>query len=308
MVVGISGTLLPDPGYLDFTAVTTSVRIQGAEGLEPGPAPGDQSFVGIWGRPAQGFAWIDVDPIDDPEPDPGPYLCPRGEAAHYHLMRRPALPSRFLQLASHAGVRDQLARPALKAAIKTFADDFGTLGANLREVFPPGVPVRAESLATWVAELRAYADLAELYHRAERAQASGADRDRRALTELIRWDHDELVVPALDTRFQLPRSRSKEPVAETAIDLVAWEVGRRLHGHLRLVVRAGRGVSHVPDSLLAAVYVRFALDVAGMAGDRSRTRYCAECGALFKATRSDARFCKPACRAAHARRNRREAG
>jgi len=73
------------------------------------------------------------------------------------------------------------------------------------------------------------------------------------------------------------------------------EVNRRLRGHVHLTLGSFQDspIRFFPDSLLAAIYLRFALELAGRS---ARERECEFCHMPFPVGRRDQRFCSKSCR------------
>ena len=73
------------------------------------------------------------------------------------------------------------------------------------------------------------------------------------------------------------------------------EVNRRLRGHVHLTLGSFQDspIRFFPDSLLAAIYLRFALELAGRS---ARERECEFCHVPFPVGRRDQRFCSKSCR------------
>jgi hypothetical protein len=83
-------------------------------------------------------------------------------------------------------------------------------------------------------------------------------------------------------------------------DEVRKEVNERLRGHVNPHIRPpdvdeGYRVVFIPDSLLAALYVLFALEVA-KSKDDAPPRVCANCQEVFAPSRRDQQYCSGRCR------------
>jgi hypothetical protein len=199
--------------------------------------------------------WIDRDPT----PDPPPYLVgptPPGVSTLMH-------PRGVLREGRHRndGLHDGLHRAFAKLAdpdqIKAFADRHGDLGQLAGTQLSLGVGNAmwyGESLALWTREIAAMGQTLEAW---DRQQASDG--------------------PADDVR---------------------GDVNARLRGHVHpRLLPPGAGeyrIVFTPDSLLAALYVLFALEVAK---DEPR-RVCAykACGQVFTPRRRNQHYCSDSCR------------
>ena len=87
-------------------------------------------------------------------------------------------------------------------------------------------------------------------------------------------------------------------------DEVRKEVNERLRGHVNPIllppdVAEGYRIIFRPDSLLAALYVLLALEIAAATESTDASpKVCAYCGEVFTPTRRDQRYCKPSHRSA----------
>jgi hypothetical protein len=108
-------------------------------------------------------------------------------------------------------------------------------------------------------------------------------------------------------RGRLARGFRTGDVVEPARYFISREINERLRGHVDFTLWpfAGGPIRYVPDSLLAAIYVQFALEVSGRLGTQ---RECQHCHNPFFPNRRDQRFCSKQCRelAAYYRRRAQE--
>lgn len=297
-------------------------------------------LAGLWLVSIAGFRWTDeyrpwaedgmFDPGAQPR-DPGPWLIPVGdEARRYALLRRPGL----------LGAMDRLAsRPTLEN-IQAFANRWGHLGvqqsliparrrADGARVITPGTMECGESLSAWRTELYAFADLRRLWQAVSiLAQPDnwGPSRVREAkqlIADRVSWS------PAggcsYHSRFEAaggwrewhehifdPSDRDATSLAEHLAGRNSYEAARfHLHRRINAEMRGsvspsvlpylGGVIRFFPASLLAAVWVRFAQELAGAAG---RERECEYCRMPFLQRRRDQRFCGKNCQEASAYRRR----
>ncbi len=94
----------------------------------------------------------------------------------------------------------------------------------------------------------------------------------------------------------VPRSWIHGDVLMPARSIVAYTLNRRLEGHVHPVVYPGRSELYFePDSLLAALYVSFALEVTGK--QRARQMCAREgCGEYFLVKHKRQKYCDENCR------------
>ncbi len=205
-----------------------------------------------------------------------------------------------------------------------FANRYGWLGGPGTSILlpatddPPNWTVaRGESLTLWDQEIRALGMAQTIWTYAD----TGADH---LLRDYIRWDGTDHVVLETDQtviprRYAVIASKLPQPkllatfepgdLIEPAKRFVISEANERLskHVHARLLHRPGDSrerFHQVPSNLLGAIWLQFALEVAGV----TTIRACAMCRTYFaieppgKKTR---RFCGVGCRVANHRRKQR---
>ncbi len=209
-------------------------------------------------------------------PDPPPYLvgpAPVGVGTYSHprgVLREGAY--RLRSDGQSSGLHRRFASLSGADQFKAFADRFGDLGQDAIQLSQGiGGPMWVgESLAQWQRETSAMGRLLE------------------------RWS---LVAQPSD------------------LTPVRREVNKRMRGHVNPVVLPpdvdeGYRIVFRPDSLLAALYVLLALEIAA-ASERSDAspKVCAYCGDVFTPSRRDQKYCKPSHRsAAHYHRKHTEGG
>ena len=263
---------------------------------------------------------------DPPRPAAGPWLVLQGERMReYAPLRRRSLLDDFVAVGR---------QPTL-AKIKGFADRYGPLyeprpRPNERAL----APFYVDSYQVWHHATTQAATLRWLWERAMLDDADGLlpfvawERNPRMVSvrfvahdgqpdvELTRrkfrdgaefeqvlaglnspWIRDlPLARQGDDSGHRLRRLRYDD-VLEPIREFVRMEVNARLVGHVHLQLmheRAG-AIRSVPDSLLSAVYVQFALEIAG---GRTVGRACGnpQCTELVTG-RLNKMFCSPACKA-----------
>jgi len=237
----------------------------------------------------------------------GPALGERFDALQYPPLAIPNLHRRFAAL-----------KPT-EAAIKKFADRFGMLGHGTALVSPDSSPqpVRiGESFTFWVAEIERMAHLLSVWDLVRRRDAGklGQMVVWRGASVSVEWHGQNgarrLVLLARKGVLGdelLERWRPGD-VTEPARYHVCREINKQLHGHVSPAVLPFRrgDVYLVPDCLLAAMYVRFALEVSGQ---QRPAQMCRECGRYFIPTHGLQQYCEARCRKRRfARRRREEAG
>jgi hypothetical protein len=229
--------------------------------------------------PAEGYAWRDdlepwppweghlkfkgygpVDPktglphwIELP-PDPPPYLV--GPAppgiGSYHHPRAILHEGRHRPDGLHPGLHGRFAELGDAQQMKRFADRYGDLGQG-------GMELRAPD------HVMLHGESFALWQ-----------RETDAMARLLRaWDKQD-----------------PDSVRE-----VREAVNRRLRGHvnphiLPADLDAGYRIIFIPDSLLAALYVLFALQVA----EEEPRRQCVYCHQVFTTGRRDQQYCSVSCR------------
>lgn len=296
-------------------------------------------LAGLWVVPIAGFRWrddlrpmpkslMDAEAWDGPPDDLGPWLVPddRKGGRRYAVLKPSPLLDEFERLGGETS-RDAVVR---------FANRFGALGEErwLREetvqqspqgrrVYDASNTTFGESLAAWGREAKTFRDL----RRTWRALATLGEPDSHGPTRLreardllrarIRWGDNGFVryLPeaggwkvitdplASDHAEVLARFRRDDPTGPAQYHVVR-EVNERLRGKVRPVVDPGAGTLRFwPESLLAAIYLRFAGELVGARGPE---RECEHCHAVFLIKRRDQRFCGKTCREAagyHRRRS-----
>jgi hypothetical protein len=270
-----------------------------------------------------------ADDWDRPPDDPGPWLIPDDSKGgrRYAVLKPSPLLDEFERLGSGPS----------PDAVARFAGRFGALGEErwLREetvqqhpeggtVYDGSNTTHGESLATWWREAVIFRDLRRTWTAVttlNEPDSHGPTRLREArdlLRARIRWSDNGFVhyLPeaggwkvitdplASDHSGVLARLRRDDPTGPAQYHVVR-EVNERLRGMVRAVVDPGIGsLRFWPESLLAAIYLRFAAELVGARGPE---RECERCHAVFLLKRRDQRFCGKSCREAAGYHRRRSA-
>ena len=303
-------------------------------------------LAGMWQYPVDGFEWRsdfrplgDVFPRADPpaHPDPGPWLVPAGPAARrYAPLRRAGLLEGM----------DRVAASPTPERIRAFANRWGHLG--LEETLVPEVPPQGprmtsmdalhwgESLSTWRMQLMKFGDLRRLWRAVSvlahpESWGPTVVREARAhLRDRIDWAPDGAC--RYNSRYEVadawrewhewiynPRDGEAEIVAEhlagqNNLEAARYYVHRQVNAEMRGTVNPavlpylGGAIRFFPASLMAAAWLRFAMELAGSSG---RERECEYCRTPFLQNRRDQRFCGKTCQEAsayHRRTGRRSTG
>jgi hypothetical protein len=227
--------------------------------------------------------------------------------------------------------------------IKRFADRWGLLGQSRRMFHSSWeIAISVESLTVWSWELSAFRPLWETWqavtimadvasYTSPRVRAAGALLNKR-----IRWsevdgdpkvtyhDGDTVAAPSvnLPAPFDAPWPGGWSTIAASWLHPEVFELFRRgdtveparfhvceavnarLKGHVDLAVLPfHKRMRFFPDTLLTAIYVLFAQDLAGARGKEMTCEFCQQ---PFVMRRRDQRFCDKNCREAagyHRRKN-----
>jgi hypothetical protein len=259
-------------------------------------------------------------------PDRSWWLVPKSnEARFYPVLHRPRLLGDFHRLSMDPS------RPAILRFANTYGS-LGPGELLVRRSERSAGPVRftfggdesafGEAFSTWRTETFAFRNLWETWQ----AVRTVFDRDvepqprvdaaNRAIREQIEWPvggpivyHNPVDVPG--ARFRGFKVIADPADAEAYADItgnlpigdlaavarfhVHKELNERLHGHINpylLPFLAGK-LRFFPDTLLAAIYLRFAFEVSEGIG---RTRVCEGCAHPFVPSRRDQRYCGKNCR------------
>lgn len=231
-----------------------------------------------------------------------PWLVGPGEwgpdgAQHYEALAVPDLHRRFAALDDREG------------GLLRFANRYGFLGLTLL-VHAKGDSANcfiAESLADWRYERGVMAYLLEIHDLVQRTNSAGP------LSKLISWsESDELgthvsiswpweypgrwIVASSTRSPQLLTRWRTGALAEPARYALIRAVNGYLHGHVSplLLPFERRGdIVFRADSLLAAMYMQFALEISGKG---RRPKLCKGCGTYFTPRRSNQAYCEPNCK------------
>lgn len=297
-------------------------------------------LAGLWHVPIAGFRWTDeyrpwavngpFDPGDEPR-DPGPWLIPVGDhARRYAPLRRRGL----------LEAMDRLALKPTPERIQSFANRWGHLGipeslapaqrrADGASVATAGTMEWGESLSSWRTELYSFGDLRQLWRAVSvlgQRDGWGPSRVReaeRVIADRVTWSSSGGCL--YHSRYEAaggwrewnehifhPSDRDATAVADhlagqNTNEAARFYLHRRINKEMRgrvspaVLPFLGGVIRFFPDSLLAAVWVRFAQEVAGAPG---RERECESCRMPFLQRRRDQRFCSKNCQEASAYRRR----
>ena len=237
----------------------------------------------IWVVPAEGFRWVTAPAF----PAKRARWLTDGRPDSWRIKQEEA----YRPLKEHTGLFLMFAKiePTEEGVLK-FANRFGSLLRQTSPAMP--VPLRGDAADSEVA----MAERLDLWQ--------GESRDMKALTEV--WaairDNDR---PKLEPFVQ---ANTSENPAWRALDSIQAHVNPRLERHVGLELRRDPSLPEAklcltPKNLLGAIWLQFGLAVEG----RKEFRDCAQCGEPFEVSRdgsgkrTDARFCRPACRVTHYR-------
>lgn len=281
---------------------------------------------GLWGVAVDGYVWDDQTQALPTPPaerehlnkDQGPWLrpadsSPQANARVYPVLRKPRVFRDFIAL-SRDPTRDK---------IQAFANTWGMLTAGVIRTgrHLTNGWIAAESLRDWQTALMDFRLLWETWE-AVRALLHGdshSTSSQRNASRLLRgritWRnrdttvgyHAELPEGGFRT-WVLAHPGYHEDLLEAfkpgdvlgpARYYVHMELTERLRRRVNLVVGFTGASGHdtqmrySPSDLVTAMYVHFALDVAGARGEE---RICAACNHPFLPRRRDQRFCGKLCR------------
>jgi hypothetical protein len=277
-------------------------------------------FLSQWRVAKSGYKWVSIEEAQTPtwflvERCISPFE-PYEDRKYSPLDVRPPLYQRFAQL------------DPTREAILRFTKKYGSLGGNLKkavdipeeqaaDVVPltpstgkpqsPASRAYGESWADWIGEIEKLRQLVSLW---EAARAGDMNMLRAALgRELNSTTRQECGLnssaPTISAQSEASESPF-EPIAsalylQRAQQVLSREINSDLRTHGSSVtltaIYSGFGLSIQAESLIAAIWLQFALAVAGNLSYRS----CATCGRWLKlgpeaGVRSHIQFCSNACR------------
>lgn len=292
--------------------------------------------AGFWHCSVDGYRWVEGRSLNSvlgagEVADPGPWLMANSDVARrYAVLTRP----RLLE------AMDELSEDPSSERILRFANRWGSLGeeqligvGNDKSNEDGGALTSGissgEPLSVWRAHLLLYGDLRRLWRavtvitepeRWARRRVRGA---RELLEGAIRWGDDGacgydsryeangewmewhrwIYHPALDSGGSVARHISNRNTVEAARYYVHKQVNEQMRGRVSPSVLPflDGALRLFPDSLAAAVWLRFAFELAGGVG---RQRECEHCRQPFAVRRRDQRFCSKNCQEASAYRRR----
>jgi hypothetical protein len=257
------------------------------------------AYTGWLTRPSGGLTWRQTAEVVPGTPrrgvagsQTGPWLVSASDSGgeRYAVMRERQLLTDF----------DKLAMAPSRDRVLQVASQYGWLDGP-RRLREPGT-VWGESYGRWRGELAVWRTTRELWRAA-------CAKDRRVLNKQIRWTADSLCwAPHGDEgpRWLIADDRIRTPFEQRMLfgdfsrgDLVGparWIVLRTVNEKLydrvgMLVVPFRSRLRSFPKTLLGALYLRFAIELAG----GRRERPCDKCGLPFAAGRSDKRYCSREC-------------
>jgi hypothetical protein len=281
---------------------------------------------GLWGVAVDGYVWDEklgaIPPVaKNKKPrrhDRGPWLRPANSAPNsiarvYPVLRKPRVLTDFFALSDD---------PTLDR-IRIFANKWGMLttgemrsGRHLTNGW-----ITAESHWDWQVALLDFRILWQTWVAVRTllhgdSQPTVAQRDAwRLLRRRIRWRNGNAsvgyqadqadggvrmkLIAAAGYREELLEDFRSGDLVGPARYYVHRELTERLSGKVNLVVGFTGGsfndtlIRYSPSDLHTAIYVHFALDVAGA---QRYERVCESCGHPFLPGRKDQRFCGKACR------------
>jgi hypothetical protein len=268
----------------------------------------DRDFTGWLTRPGGALAWRhtlrairgDGRALSARETSP-PWLVSGGAESgiRYAIMKEPRLLADF----------DRVAQLPSQDAVLRFANCYGWLERPRRlrrteEAHDDGPEIDlGESYRIWRDELAVWRRTRELWRAA-------LDRNREVLGRQIRWENDALYWtpegddgprwPIADDRIRTAAERRmlfREFGRGDLIGPARWIVLRTVNGKLRdrvgmLVVPFRFTLRSFPRTLLGAIYLRFAIELAS----GKRERPCDECRLPFAQGNRRKRFCSDDCR------------
>lgn len=292
-------------------------------------------LAGMWQNPIEGFEWrSDLEPLgaffragdERHDHDPGPWLVPIGRTARrYAPLRRAGLLEAI----------DHLAADPTPEHIRLFANRWGHLGSEESLVprsatgGPRTISMDAghwgQSLNAWHKALMRFGDLRLLWRAVEVLahedswSQQAVRRARAHLRDRIAWSPEGAC--RYSSRYDAagawaewhewiydPLQREADVVAahlagQNDYEAARYYVHRKVNAELRGTVSPavlpylGGAIRFFPVNLMAAVWLRFAMELAGASG---RERECEYCRTPFLQTRRDRRFCGKACQEASA--------
>jgi hypothetical protein len=266
---------------------------------------------GAWSAAPQPAPSLGADECDE---GPGPWIVERQsvglsrEVKRYAPLARATLHRDFAKLDGKSERR-----------VLGFANEYGHLGdsqALLAAVGGPQPVLIGESLGRWRRECGTLRQLVDLWDDARGAKNRGEPVDAELAGRIVweqgpprrvvlAWpDHGLSAIVAMEAPpdGSAPGYNAGALATWTDQDLAAparfyvfERVNKAIRGQASPAVLpiVGSELAIVPHTLLAALYVLFALELSGRARD---LRQCENCGAYFYPARSDQRLCGVSCR------------
>jgi hypothetical protein len=266
-----------------------------------GPADLDPRLGGILVRPLGGFRWREEPTFRQTtalrrSSDVAPCLIAQeGEGWRtFEPLRSRRLPQEARTLAAKLSSGSE---ETAKADILGFANRHGFLG-TASGVFDSSDNLigYGEPFSAWEEPLIRFREIAVLWDATVAAHQAPNQRDRNRLDEtLLRVDgggrelrlgQDRAWIPASDLRGR--------PLWQVVAERLRSMVTKSLDGHIRVEFEPGSPLRFRPDSVLTAIYLDLAMEMAGQMG--ARLRECDFCHRPYRAGRSDSRFCSDTCR------------
>jgi hypothetical protein len=220
------------------------------------------AFGGLLYRARYGYDWVngkvDTKLAGATPDDKPPFLIPKGDTfIAYPPLRVDQLHRKLAWLGTS---RDK---------IRAFADEHGNLGHDVQVVVPGRSDVVwGTSLAEWIKAIIGLRRLVTLWDERKRAPNFVERRDRRVTIRHSAWQRGERITRVFD-RDTLAQLEDAEKVVSY---IVQERVNSAMRGHVSPVVFPlhSSDIGIVPDCLLSAAYLSFALEISG----RQPARIC----------------------------------
>lgn len=202
--------------------------------------------------------------------------------------------------------------PATRAAVTSFASEFGTLGSPAVTIEDDGGEfVAGEPLEAWGSEIASLLAAVRLYD-------AWHTQDESTLAELIRWSGTDAVHYGREiilTRA-LAKAEFDKLVPGDLVGPARYQLARMVNTRLRVTTRLAWNAQtetfefrFVPETLVRAIWLQLAQAIAGGKSYRA----CAACGRPMEigqgptsGRRTNARYCDATCRGRAFQRRRQE--
>ena len=262
---------------------------------------------GLLRRPLSGFELrADVKPWPSPRDGEvawvGPLLVAReGGWKGYEPLKTRRLPQEVRRLASELAEEPNLSwltgaiTKRATGRVVAFADRYGFLSTPAAVVDASGAWAGyGEPVAHWLNQLAVFHHALIVWDRAVNA-ARGSELFRRNLEAVVpRADDGRRIDLGPAFEFLQREDLQGRPLHEVVADRLRVFVSSQLNSAMHVTLEPGKPLRFRPSSVLAAVYLDFALELVG--GTGARLRECDYCHNQYLASRSDKRFCSDTCR------------